>query len=574
MEEPQQELRSLGRGIFETFKVLAEKPRNANKDSNIPSKHRVSAEEERFRLWARSLGLNQAGHASLDYRVRDASVVRTSLADLLTELNDHLENLASIILGDRLPLELNIEAGRQSEAAPGDVAFSDDESSTSSLISAGSFQEAEFRLASVATRLDSLYKLAARLRSPRNRPQRPRKDLYKHVPESQRAEYIQNQEEVEISLVAYVQRQQLLECVTGDQLYGHDFNQEQLLQEYAAVTHWLIRRTGMANARRKQQFAYWRKHAELLGRDRTEVPLPVIPKEPTEAVVVQPQVLTTDAGRPVPSVSMATSVTRVDLNMLGLDDRKSMISTQSRISTIVSPKGENLAWPPAPSHLASNKYFSCPYCGILCPQRYLSHDEWRIHQIHDLQPYNCTYEDCADPSRLYGMRQEWIDHENQHRRVWHCHIHEEEFETQPEYMQHLHDKRLEHRPEDSSTEMVAAVVGGSSKPHRDCPFCPTVFSDVATMQRHVRYHLERLALYALPDIAEQEGSELEPGQSSDSHQVAENRGRQDSITYDFTKEERQSYLLEPTEGGFHIKALEPTEHRSALLLFPHTVLAT
>ncbi|KAF2795714.1 hypothetical protein K505DRAFT_226010, partial [Melanomma pulvis-pyrius CBS 109.77] len=122
----------------------------------------------------------------------------------------------------------------------------------------------------------------------------------------------------------------------------------------------------------------------------------------------------------------------------------------------------------------------------------------RLHQIHDLQPYHCTYEDCTDPNRLYGVRREWVDHENQHRRVWHCYVHEEEFETQPDYMRHLHEKRLEHRPEDSSTEMVAAVVGASSKPHRDCPFCPTAFPDVATMQKHIRYHLERLALYALP----------------------------------------------------------------------------
>lgn len=92
MEEPQLELRSLGRGIFDMFKVLAERPWNANKDSNVPSRRRVSGEEERFRLWARSLGLNQSGHASLDYRVRDASIIRASLADLLTELKDHLEN--------------------------------------------------------------------------------------------------------------------------------------------------------------------------------------------------------------------------------------------------------------------------------------------------------------------------------------------------------------------------------------------------------------------------------------------------------------------------------------------------
>ncbi|PNP75038.1 hypothetical protein FNYG_11620 [Fusarium nygamai] len=539
MEEPQRELQSLGRDILDTFKILAEKPWNANKDSSIPSKRRVSAEEERFRLWGRSLGLNQAGHASLDYRVRDASVIRASLADLLTELKDHLENLASIILGDRLPLERNIEARLQNEAAPSDTASSDDDASLSSLTSTGSFQETDFRLASVTTRLDSLYKLAARIQSPCNRPQRPTNDLYKNVPESRRAEYIQNQEQIEVSLVAYVQKQQL-ECVTDEQLQGLGFSQEQLLQEYAAPTHWLVRRTGIANARRKQQFIYWRGNAELTGRDIAKYPLQVIPTKPAETVV-QPHAQTSVARKLASSVSMETSSKVIDLNTPGVGDLKSVVSGRSRVSTTVSPGKEGLAWPPPPSHLAGSEYFSCPYCGIVCPERYLSHHEWRTHQIRDLQPYHCTYEDCLDPNRLYGMRQDWTDHENQHRRVWHCHVHEEEFETQLKYIKHLNDKQLEHRPEESCTEMVAAIVGASSKPHRDCPFCPTAFSDVATMQRHVGYHLERLALYALPDITEQSGGELVPSQS-DSHQLVKNQGRQDSVSHDFTEEEVQSFL--------------------------------
>lgn len=81
--------------------------------------------------------------------------------------------------------------------------------------------------------------------------------------------------------------------------------------------------------------------------------------------------------------------------------------------------------------------------------------------------------------------------------------------------------------------MLAAVVGASAKPRRDCPFCPTAFSDVAEMRKHVRYHLERLALYALPDIAEERDDELELERASDSNQVIENKGRKASIGNDF-----------------------------------------
>jgi hypothetical protein len=91
-ELPQQELQLLGRTVAGTFKRLVEAPWTDDRDTTIPSRRRIAAEEERFRLWARTLGLFQTGHASLDYRVRDASFVKASLTDLLTGLRDHLQN--------------------------------------------------------------------------------------------------------------------------------------------------------------------------------------------------------------------------------------------------------------------------------------------------------------------------------------------------------------------------------------------------------------------------------------------------------------------------------------------------
>lgn len=285
--------------------------------------------------------------------------------------------MLDIALGTRLPLERD-EKARQAGGTDKDSSFSDDEASLgSSLSSMGPFQEAEFRLSSVATRLDSLYKLASRIRSPRNRQQRSTKDLYKHIPESQRAEYIQNQEQIEISLVAYVQRQQLGEWVDDEQLQELGFGREELIAQYASASHWLIARAGMANARRKQQFLYWKKHAQLLGRDVTEE-APAVAELPVDAVVLpQPATAPSQASKPAPAKSMATSVTKMDLKVMGHEDMRSVISRRSRVSTVASPRGEGLAWPPAPSHLAGHKYFPCPYCGILCPERYLSRDDWR-----------------------------------------------------------------------------------------------------------------------------------------------------------------------------------------------------
>jgi hypothetical protein len=49
-----------------------------------------SAESERFELWAVNMGLFVPGHGSLDYRVRDAASLKSTLAKFMTDLNDSL----------------------------------------------------------------------------------------------------------------------------------------------------------------------------------------------------------------------------------------------------------------------------------------------------------------------------------------------------------------------------------------------------------------------------------------------------------------------------------------------------
>lgn len=288
--------------------------------------------------------------------------------------------MLDIALARRPPLERD-EKARQAGSTESDSGLSDDDEASlgSSLSSMGSFQEAEFRLSSVTTRLDSLYTLASRIRNPRNRQQRPTKDLYKHVPEAQRTEYILNQRQIEISLVAYVQRQQLVEWFDDEQLQDLGFDREELIAEYTSASHWLIARAGMANARRKQQFLYWKNHSRLLGRDVTQVAPPVVTELPIDPVALpQPAAAApSQAMTKGPVKSMATSATKMDLKLVGPEDLRSVISHRSHVSTVASPRGEDLSWPPAPSHLAGLKYFPCPYCGMMCPERYLGRDDWR-----------------------------------------------------------------------------------------------------------------------------------------------------------------------------------------------------
>jgi len=139
----------------------------------------------------------------------------------------------------------------------------------------------------------------------------------------------------------------------------------------------------------------------------------------------------------------------------------------------------------------------------------------RIHLIHDLQPYQCTYNDCVEPDRIYGSRQEWLNHEGlSHTRVWCCSTHTgEEFETQVDYLRHLEEEHQNEANQLRSPELVAACMRSSSIPHRSCPLCPTNFTTVTEMQSHIAYHLERFALLAMPKLSDLEDSTSDSGGS-------------------------------------------------------------
>ncbi|KAL8364658.1 hypothetical protein RB595_003778 [Gaeumannomyces hyphopodioides] len=559
------ELHALGSGVFETFKAIR------GLGLAKPEGRRLAGEEQRFRLWAHSLGLHQKGHSSLDYRVRDAIVVRRSLADVLGDLKENLDSLYSILSGERSPaggndtvnttrMENEEEDEEEEEEGLGREEEKEDEDSVAPS-SESSFDEVDFRVQSVEELLDGLYSLATKIRNPKNRPQRGTADLYKHVPVQLRAQHIQEREAAETAIVAYVQRQQLLESLRSGVLPKREdttLSVEETLDLYASPENWIIRRTGMANARRKQQFLYWKEHAERISRGPTEDAPPPLPAMESSMPQTQPPDGAAEAGAPgrmvdavgggVPQGSLATSATLLDGNAIKPHDLRSVISYHSRLSTVIDLTGQKLEWPPPPAlDTPIEKFFTCAYCKILCPRTYLSEGLWRTHLTHDLQPYHCTYQDCPDPGRIYGTRQEWIDHESQHTRVWHCQLHAAEFETQPEYVTHLeqkHNGSTLAQEVAHSSELLATAVGPSLQPHRDCPFCPTGFGSVTEMQKHIMFHLERMALFALPIVDGSEGdhdSDGDGGDDADSRQGALRQGRRISVVRDFTEHEDSQF---------------------------------
>lgn len=387
----------IGTRIFRIFRELANL--GSERVGLSTFQRHLIVESERFTLWAQGLGLGRQGHASLDYRVRDAGVMRSRLADVLGELGDHLDELRSIMAGERQPAEL--EYGKEDVSSSPSLSSrgtSDDgsscnagETSTTSSehpSSSSSFHEVEFRQRSITEAIDDLYSLATKMRNPRTRPYRGTRELFKHIRPEEREQYIKEREESAVMVVSYIQRQSLSESLK--QLEGTDSQHEagDLEHDYASPANFLVRRTGIANARRKQQFIYWKEHSARI-RSSQEAPRadrPVEPKKgkeaPMEEIFTTPQSqMHSKAARSMPRQSVATSATKYDeVTGVPTNDAQSVFSPRSRVSTTFTIKGTKVEWPLPPAYLTTEgrpKFFTCPYCQFICPGEYLANDIWR-----------------------------------------------------------------------------------------------------------------------------------------------------------------------------------------------------
>ncbi|KAL7930307.1 hypothetical protein V8C35DRAFT_313519 [Trichoderma chlorosporum] len=691
-------------------------------DSQPPKYRQLATEEQRFKLWAHSVGLYQRGHASLDYQIRDADAVMSGFAFILESLHDHLDSLLAIERHERSPYEalgVNEDDDQETEDDKSDRSESDSGNGSHEAITSStprsdaSFHEVDFRLDGLKETIDTLYSLTDQARSLLYRPQRDANQLYEKVPAKFRDTEIQEREAAEISNVCRLHRKYLAE-ITDEAATA--LGGDEMFAKYSSTEHWLLRRTGIANARRKQQFIYWKEHAERPSQMEAEIhdrnvvnsiPMRQIPMRETienflqrleectgssdradltstvmfdrfSQMMYDSTLFRRDAGDESPPSSTFGSASLVStapsdfprqrlpcefyiyddcnetfdlrdidgwvhhnetqhlrmilpsvcwcwfcdemvfraspddeqqrrlcytnrmnhiaghfrrgstmddvrpdfefLHHLWINDLISQITfdhaktfheapqpkrginsvpppsveqgvvvvTKSRpprssrdrreshtihyteqthlpiasistrpaarlkpdnrrptdeqkneVLTTASPGGKQVHWPDPPEVDVIDGFFVCPYCEMLCPEEYLKKSAWIVHLTNDLRPYHCTYKDCPDPHRIYGSRQDWIDHEHQHTRVWHCYEHTEQFKTQQEYLQHLERSHPNGTPEQFSKTLVAAAAGPSMQIHRDCPFCPSAFTDIANMQSHLIFHLEWLAQLAL-----------------------------------------------------------------------------
>ncbi|KAK1774720.1 hypothetical protein QBC45DRAFT_424228 [Copromyces sp. CBS 386.78] len=150
--------------LFEKIKALNQTSEHTGGDKWPATE--LATEADRFKLWAVNLGLFVQGHASLDYRVRDAESIRFVILRFIASLNDALTPVLEYVNGASTTspeggLEDSINATDESDGL--DESFASQDGSDMDLLVEG-----------VRDPIDRLFKLAVWIRNPSSRITSPK----------------------------------------------------------------------------------------------------------------------------------------------------------------------------------------------------------------------------------------------------------------------------------------------------------------------------------------------------------------------------------------------------------------
>ena len=202
--------------------------------------------------------------------------------------------------------------------------------------------------------------------------------------------------------------------------------------------------------------------------------------------------------------------------------------------------------------------------------------DFRKHVMHDFEPYFCTVEECQAPFDVPNSFVGLLDHLQSHLQVIyhidtsagdHKEYSEEEFER--------HVVSLEDVPDETIAMMKAAHRGRGAYLFDTCPFCggypdtvETIFPESETMEaqealrRHIKNHLQQIALFFPPDRPDLLEKDYEPANSD----VTRRRSNVEGVTEDL---EDFKYICEDEKCTCRDGRMPAEED-----MFPHTTYAT
>ncbi|THY34669.1 hypothetical protein D6D00_00002 [Aureobasidium pullulans] len=202
----------------------------------------------------------------------------------------------------------------------------------------------------------------------------------------------------------------------------------------------LLTRLSTANTTRRRRFRHWSKHPLRPTESETLVSEPQQSYEAGNRAKLEHEI---EHGKQSIHVNVEKAIcTTLETTNFGTDLNPSIAESPSidSVATTAFDLDGRIADLPGPPRQALDGLDSvCPYCHVIYPSHNGVGRAWRSHLIHDLEPYVCTYVDCAFGDLLYGSRGDWIDHEDrQHRSIWRCTFHaDQQFASEAVLRDHL-----------------------------------------------------------------------------------------------------------------------------------------
>ncbi|KAF1362179.1 hypothetical protein EJ07DRAFT_58890, partial [Lizonia empirigonia] len=472
----------------------------------------------RLRVWSGNLGALQKGHSSMDYRLRDSPLLFGNALKFLEELNQNLDEAYAIISGARLPYEdqPKSESDKQVDEDNDDGFFSEDDEEEEA---EGSRKELKMRYEEVVDIIDNLYKLSVRIRTPTIRSRSLKAASYQPKDSETGVDIL--------SMYALYDKQhteELLRHLRQPHIGGVQIDDG-----------FLASRLAQGVTLRRRQFKYWKRHREKLSvstlseENAVQIGRPIEQAKQhllNDAVeVLSPQNVISKSYAPSQRTGKTMlSGTEATHHHQSLDDIVDTKSVTSYAVTVTDIDGKGVSLPPPPKHADGERDFECPYCYIICPARYGRGRSWRTHLLQDLQPYVCTYPDCEASEQLFRSRREWNEHEASHRKAWRCPEHPSAvYRSRIGLEGHLRQKHLDSFPESQLETMIKIGETSTVEVRERCPVCflSANADSMGDFANHLANHLERFAVFALPNSSEDD---------SDGASSAASRGRSGSTT--------------------------------------------
>jgi hypothetical protein len=252
---------------------------------------------------------------------------------------------------------------------------------------------------------------------------------------------------------------------------------------------------------------------------------------------------TSDAG-----MSITSSVVETIFSKTTFFDGRSVTS----ITGSEEPYKIPFLTPPAPPvPLIPGSCFNCPYCRleIIVGSEVTTNQDWIDHVYLDLEPYLCTFDSCIRADKLFGIREDWFQHElycHRVQKVWFCRMpfcKNPEFNTQALFEEHF---QLAHKDLFAS-EQLSILIENCQRysenllPGQTCILCRNTCLDTQALKHHLATHLEQFALTVIADDTSTEDEEGISGGDEDEDATAE-KARADFLLDEFVEEQTGFFL--------------------------------